>query len=457
MRNLIISACLSVICSVAASAQFKESSDYNKLFDSETASSLRSHVSFLSSASLEGRKVGSEGEKAAAEYVFEQLKNAGVDMLADPENGIFGICPEAKDTIVSRNVYGFIQGYDPELKDHYIVVGARLDNIGTGTMTIDGEVVEKIYFGANGNASGLAMMIELAKMVSTNSPLFRRSVIFIGFGASTSSFAGAWHFLNRSFAEDASKIDAMIDLDMLGVDNKNAFYAYTCSNADMNSLIRDFSSGLHPIKPEITAMEPYPSDNMAFYDKGIPSVMFTTGRYPEHNTVKDSESIISYELMEKELEFIYNATIGFANTSRVIAFSPDVPVTNVRKKSDAISYYECDTKPSFLGNTDPRYFLSNWVYQYLKYPPEAVEQGIQGTVQVSFVIDAEGNLTDAEITKGVHPLLDQEALRIVNGSPRWKPGRVRGEKVKSSMTLSIEFRLESSNRKRKISFNGISK
>jgi len=457
MRKLFIASGLFAICSIVASAQFKDSSDYSLLYDSETASSLRSHVSFLSSAGLEGRKVGSEGEKQAAEYVYNALKEAGVDMLADADNGIFGICPEGKDTLVSRNVYGFIQGYDPDMKDRYIVIGARLDNLGTGTLTVDGQNMETIYYGANGNASGLAMMIELARKVSTNSVLFRRSVLFVGFGASTLSFAGSWHFLNRSFAADVSKIDVMLDLDMLGIDNKSAFYAYTCSNADVNALLREFSAGLHPIKPEITAMEPYPSDNMAFYDKKIPSVLFTTGRYPEHNTTKDTESIISYEQMEKELEFIYNATLGFANTSRTISFTPDVVMPDTRKKNDVISYYDCDTKPSFLGNSDPRYFLSNWVYQYLKYPQEAVEKGIQGTVQVTFTIDKEGNLVDAEVTKGIHPLLDEEALRIVNGSPRWKPGRVRGEKVKSSMTLSIEFRLESSNKKRKVSFNGLSK
>jgi len=91
-------------------------------------------------------------------------------------------------------------------------------------MTVDGEPREKIFYGANGNASGLSIMLELARMVQTNAILFRRSVIFVAFGASTETFAGSWYFLNRSFS-DTDNIDAMINLDMLGTGYKG-FYAY---------------------------------------------------------------------------------------------------------------------------------------------------------------------------------------------------------------------------------------
>jgi len=49
---------------------------------------------------------------------------------------------------------------------------------------------------------------------------------------------------------------------------------------------------------------------------------------------------------------------------------------------------------------------------------------------------------DAKVVKGVHPLLDDEALRVINASPDWKPGKVGGRKVKSEMSLYVEFRLE---------------
>ena len=139
------------------------------------------------------------------------------------------------------------------------------------------------------------MMLELARMVQTNSILFRRSVLFVAFGASNESFAGSWYFLERSFS-DVANIDAMINLDMLGT-GYNGFYAYTSSNADMNALLKGLTAELQPVLPEVVAAEPYPSDHRIFYSKEIPSVMFTTGRYPEHNTEKDTQAIIDYEIM----------------------------------------------------------------------------------------------------------------------------------------------------------------
>jgi hypothetical protein len=189
---------LSLIPAVNAGAQFREGASYQELYDSETVTTMKSHVRTLSSAMLEGRKAGSEGEKMAAEYVEETLKSYGVDVLSPKGGETFGLRKENGDTLTSRNVVAYVPGYDKNLRDRYIVVGARLDNLGSMTMTIDGRPVEKILAGANGNASGLALMLELARMVQTNSVLFRRSVIFVAFGASTETFAGSWYFLNRN-------------------------------------------------------------------------------------------------------------------------------------------------------------------------------------------------------------------------------------------------------------------
>ena len=152
-----------------------------ELEDSENVAALKSHVRYLSSSLLEGRKAGSEGEKLAAEYIGDIFKEYGIDVLTPYSGEIFGIRKENGDTLTSRNVIGFVQGYDKKLRDRYIVVGARLDNLGSASMTVDGEQREKIYSGANGNASGLAMLLELARMVQTNSIVFRRSVLFYSF------------------------------------------------------------------------------------------------------------------------------------------------------------------------------------------------------------------------------------------------------------------------------------
>ena len=438
IRKTIISAFLAfVIGLVPVWAQFR--TDYSELGDSETVTSLKKHVSTVSAAVMEGRKAGSEGEKMTAEYITEVLKGYGLDILSGQSGDPFGIRQENGDTLTSRNVCAFIHGGDKSLRDRYIVIGARMDNLGTGTMTVDGKTVEKIYYGANGNASGVAMLLELARLLQTNRFQLRRSVLLVAFGASRESFAGSWYFLNRSFS-DVSNIDAMINLDMLGTGH-DGFYAYTASNADMNALLESLSADLQPIKPVVTAQEPYSSDHVAFYDKRIPSVFFTTGRYPAHDTERDTQSILDYDNMEKELEYIFHYSLALVNGPKPI-FDPSDVLQRTDGSSGVVPYYDCDVKPSFLGSTDPKVFLQKWVYTYMKYPQEAVKNGIQGRVLVDFIIDETGKVRDVKVLKGADPLLDEEAVRIISGSPQWKPGKLRGQKVKSEMSLYVEFRLE---------------
>lgn len=447
MKRIIL-ICALALMPVFLSAQFRSGMSYEELDDSETVAAFRSHVRTLSAAHMEGRKPGSEGEKEAAEYVEQMFRKYGVDLLTPKGGELFGIMKENGDTLTSRNVIGFVEGYDKKLRNDYIVVAARLDNIGTMTVTVDGREEERVFYGANGNASGLAMLVELARMVETNAIMFRRSVLFAALGASNETFAGAWYFLNRSFS-DVDHIDAMVNLDMLGT-GYNGFYAYTGSNADMNSVLNTLAVELQPVHPEITTAEVYPSDHRAFYAKDIPSVVFTTGRYPEHNTDRDTQSIIDYDLMERELEYIYNYLLTLANLNEAPSFRPVQSSNRGPSFDDVVSYYDCDQRPIFLNSQDPSQFLEKWVYQYLKYPEEAVREGIQGRVMVEFIIDKDGKVTNARVVKGVSDELDAAALKVINASPKWKPGKVGGNKVRTSITVPVEFKLEKSSSKKSV-------
>lgn len=429
---------------VLLSAQFRSGAAYEDLDDSETVAAFKSHVRTLSAAYMEGRKAGSEGEKEAALYVERMFKEYGIELLTPSGGDLFGLKKENGDTLTSRNVIGFVEGYDKTLRNDYIVVAARLDNIGTMTMTVDGKPVERVFYGANGNASGLAMLVELARMVKTNSIMFRRSVLFAAFGASNETFAGAWYFLERSFPETA-RIDAMVNLDMLGT-GYHGFYAYTGSNVDMNAIVNKLSGELQPIHPELTSGEIYPSDHRAFYAKEIPSVVFTTGRYPEHNTDRDTQSIIDFDMMERELEYIYNYVHALANLNVAPAFRTGNKSGN-ESYDDVVAYYDCDQRPTFLNSADPAQFLQKWVYQYLKYPESAVREGIQGRVTVEFIVDKDGKVTDVKVVKGVSDALDAEAVKVISASPKWKPGRVNGNKVRTSIAVPVEFKLEKRNKK----------
>lgn len=435
----IITLFAALACVFNANAQFAQPQNLG-LDMGESEARMYEHVQFLSSAALEGRAAGSEGEKAAAQYVASCFEQYGLDVISGEDGDLFGMKQEKGDTLTSRNVLAYIPGYDKNLKDHYIVISARLDNLGSTDINVDGQNREKVFYGANGNASGLAMLIELAQRLNTNSVLLKRSVILAAFGSSLQGGAGAWYFLNRSFPDVAS-IDAMVNLEMLGT-GSNGFYAYTASNADLNTLITTLQGSLQPVQPQLVAREPVNSDHRIFYDKEIPAVMFTTGMYPEYNTERDTASILEYSDMDRELEYLYNFTVALVNGSK-----PEFrPTEQTHKRHifdrEVVPYYECDTKPTFLGSNDPSVFMKKWVYVYMKYPQEAVKKGTQGRVLVDFIIDQKGKVRDVKVLKGVDPLLDAEAVKVIEASPDWKPGRVRGEKVDTELSVYVEFRLE---------------
>lgn len=438
MRRLLL--LLAILPPLGAAAQFKTPS-YTDLSESEMVRAMKEDASYLASMALEGRAAGSEGELDAARYMSSRLEQLGVDLLYGNDGDVFGLRQENGDTLRSRNVAAFIPGYDSKLKESYIVVCARLDNLGTAVLNVNGENVSKVYCGANGNASGLAMLLQLADRLKTNQVLLKRSVILLAPGASLRDGAGSWYFLHRSFPA-ANKIDAMVELNMLGTGSAG-FYAYTASNADMNRVVTALSNTLQPVQPKLVPAEPCPSDHRIFYDAKIPSVMFTTGMYPEYNSEKDTPSILQYDWMEREVEYLYNFIVAIAGGSKP-EFDPSEAARELylEGSSDVVAYYDCDVKPTFLGSSDPTVFLKKWVYVYLKYPQEAVRHGIQGRVLVDFIIDEKGHVTNVRAVKSSHPLLEEEALRVIKASPDWKPGRVRGKKVKSEISLNVEFRLE---------------
>jgi TonB family protein len=96
----------------------------------------------------------------------------------------------------------------------------------------------------------------------------------------------------------------------------------------------------------------------------------------------------------------------------------------------------------FLNSPDPAQFMEKWVYQYLKYPESAIVKGIQGRVTVEFIIEKDGKVTNVRVVKGVSDELDAEAVKVISASPKWRPGRVKGNKVRTSIAIPVEFKLE---------------
>ncbi len=105
-------------------------------------------------------------------------------------------------------------------------------------------------------------------------------------------------------------------------------------------------------------------------------------------------------------------------------------------------YNVADEMPSFPGGARE---LLNFISKSLKYPVTAFEKGIEGTVVYSFVVNEDGTLRDFKLLQGIDAALDKEALRILSSSPKWTPGKVKGEIVPVKYTVPVSFRLNKAN------------
>lgn len=113
----------------------------------------------------------------------------------------------------------------------------------------------------------------------------------------------------------------------------------------------------------------------------------------------------------------------------------NVHATTCAEEEDTTVYTVADVQPEFQGN------LFQYLGANIQYPRKAYEKGIAGNVVVSFVISKTGEIVNAKIIRSVHPLLDKEALRVVESMPRWKPGTIKGVPVNIKYSLPISFRL----------------
>ena len=104
-------------------------------------------------------------------------------------------------------------------------------------------------------------------------------------------------------------------------------------------------------------------------------------------------------------------------------------------------------EPSFPGGMG-KFF--QYIAKNLKYPDQTFKDGFVGKVFVSFVVEKDGSLTNSVILKGVSPDIDAEALRVVNNSPKWKPGIQNGRPVRVQYSIPLSFKLPSEAEQRRI-------
>ena len=129
----------------------------------------------------------------------------------------------------------------------------------------------------------------------------------------------------------------------------------------------------------------------------------------------------------------------FAQSEQKTAASKDTLKKATRSNSNAGVFTKVADMPLFNGTPAEKGFRE-YVNSNIKYPEEA-ESSITGRVIIEFTIDVDGSLIDAKVIRSLHPLLDAEALRVIQSSPKWTPGTLRKKPVEVKYHFPVDFKL----------------
>ncbi len=148
------------------------------------------------------------------------------------------------------------------------------------------------------------------------------------------------------------------------------------------------------------------------------------------NVVEDDVELEQQEIISSEDD---------ASAAQQETFVAPVVEEEEEEESAQQIFTVVEKQPEFPGGTAE---LFKYLSKAIKYPVIAQENGIQGRVVCSFVVNRDGSIVDIQVMRGVDPSLDKEAIRVISEMPKWKPGEQRGKPVRVRFILPVQFRLQ---------------
>ena len=251
----------------------------------------------------------------------------------------------------TRNVIMVLPGEDELYKNEYIILGAHFDHLGMGGAGSTSRAVDTvaIHHGADDNASGVGTILELAEKFAKTKGSHNRSIICMAFAGEEMGLLGSKYFAENP-GIDLSKVNAMINLDMIGrLEKTNSLQIGGVGTAE--GLKEMIVSLCDTAKIKLTfSDEGYgPSDHSSFYGKNIPVLFFTTGAHLDYHTPSDTYDKINYDGMVKISDQIFKVAEHLAISPERLQFKESgqkVEVTRtVRRKGVTLGIM-----PDFAGN-----------------------------------------------------------------------------------------------------------
>ena len=305
---------------------------------------MKQTVEYLASQELGGRFPATVGDTLASEFIVSQLRSLKLKPIVKGKKKIayfhdftYGKTKELERT--THNIIAVLPGKDKQLRHEYIVVGSHYDHLGLGGQNSGSRRPDTlgVHPGADDNASGDAVVLELAKYLKKERT--KRSVIFAFFGAEEQGLIGSKNFLEWMKKDDAQRINlpadkkgivAMVNLDMVGRMRDNAMSVSGTGTSSEFKAMAEAAAEQTKVNISCTPDGYGPSDHASFVAQEIPVLFLTTGGHMEYHTPDDVPSTLNYDGMQHTLDFSKSLITQIAN----MPTTPDyisVPSTNKMK------------------------------------------------------------------------------------------------------------------------------
>lgn len=256
-----------------------------------------------------------------------------------------------REKVSTRNVAMILPGEDEKFKDEYIIIGAHFDHLGMGGPGSSSRAIDTIapHHGADDNASGVSMMIELAEKFAATKGSHKRSIICIAFSGEELGLLGSKYFAENP-GIDLTKVNAMINLDMVGrLQETNMLQIGGAGTAEgLKDLI--YSAADTSIIKLALSEEGYgPSDHSSFYGKDIPVLFYSSGAHLDYHTPFDTYDKLNYQGMENIASIVFKTASILASSDTRLTFKEAGPKTDtgraMRKRGVTLGIM-----PDFAGN-----------------------------------------------------------------------------------------------------------
>ena len=288
---------------------------------------MRQTVEYLASQELGGRFPATAGDTLASQFIVSQLRSMNLKPIVKGkkktgyyQDFTYGKTKEQECT--THNIIAVLPGKDKQLKYEYIVVGSHYDHLGLGGQDSGSRRPDTlgVHPGADDNASGDAVVLELAKYFKKERT--KRSIIFAFFGAEEQGLIGSKNFLDWMKKDDAKRINlptdkqgivAMVNLDMVGRLRDNAMSVSGTGTSSNFKAMSEAAAEQVDLNISCTPDGYGPSDHASFVAQEIPVLFLTTGGHMEYHTPDDVPSTLNYEGMQKTLDFSKELITRIAN------------------------------------------------------------------------------------------------------------------------------------------------